>query len=217
MRARRGDRASYRPIVTPLAATSDPVDVVRGLMGLYPFSTLYVADLDAILGRGDNRAALGRIRAAFPALRIWVDNGASDEAAIAALAAPELACEPVLGTESQRDEALIGRCRDSERVALSLDFRGETFQGPPGLLADPGLWPRRVIVMTLGRIGAGAGPDLERLAAIRALAPEHEIYAAGGVRGADDLAALKAAGIAGALVASALHDGQLTRDDLAAL
>ncbi|TXN54247.1 HisA/HisF-related TIM barrel protein, partial [Methylobacterium sp. WL2] len=31
----------------------------------------------------------------------------------------------------------------------------------------------------------------------------------GGVRGADDLRALRAAGIAGALVASALHDGTL--------
>ena len=42
---------------------------------------------------------------------------------------------------------------------LSLDFRGETFLGPQGLLDDAALWPHRVIVMTLARVGGGEGPD----------------------------------------------------------
>ena len=78
VRARMGDRASYRPIESPLSPTSDAVDVVRGLLALYPFSTLYVADLDAIEREGDNFPALRRIRAEFPALRMWIDNGAAD-------------------------------------------------------------------------------------------------------------------------------------------
>ena len=53
------------------------------------------------------------------------------------------------------------------RIVLSLDFRGDAFQGPQEILAEPALWPQRVIVMTLARVGSGAGPDLERLAAIR--------------------------------------------------
>ncbi len=48
VRARMGDRASYRPLESPLSPTSDAVDVVRGVLGVFPFSTLYVADLDAI-------------------------------------------------------------------------------------------------------------------------------------------------------------------------
>ena len=52
VRARMGDRASYRPLESPLSPTSDPVDVVRGLLGVFPFPTLYVADLDAIQGSG---------------------------------------------------------------------------------------------------------------------------------------------------------------------
>ena len=70
---------------------------------------------------------------------------------------------------------------------LSLDFRGDAFQGPQEILAEPALWPRRVIVMTLARVGSGAGPDLARLAAIRSIAGGREIYAAGGVRDAADL------------------------------
>jgi phosphoribosylformimino-5-aminoimidazole carboxamide ribotide isomerase len=71
--------------------------------------------------------------------------------------------------------------------------------------------------MTLARVGSGAGPDLKRFAAIRSIAEEREIYAAGGVRDGADLSALKAAGAAGALIATALHDGRVGRADLAAV
>ena len=83
------------------------------------------------------------------------------------------------------------------------------------MLADPGGWPRDVIVMTLARVGSGAGPDLARLSEIQAKAPQRSIYAAGGVRDVADLAALSKLGVAGALVATSLHDGRLTGADIA--
>ena len=78
-------------------------------------------------------------------------------------------------------------------------------------------WPARVIVMTLDRVGSQSGPDLERLRAVKTAAKERAIYAAGGVRGVDDLRSLMNAGITGALVASALHSGQITAADIHAL
>jgi phosphoribosylformimino-5-aminoimidazole carboxamide ribotide isomerase len=213
VRARMGDRASYRRLESPLSPTSDPVDVVRGLLAVYPFPILYVADLDAIQREGDNIPALRRIRAEFPGLRIWVDNGAADPAALDAVVCADLGV-PVIGSESQRDGMLVARHMDSERIVLSLDFRGDVFQGPREILAEPSLWPRRVIVMTLARVGSGAGPDLARLAAIRSVARGRELYAAGGVRAAADLSALKTAGAAGALIATALHEGRLVCADL---
>jgi len=214
VRARMGERSAYRPLESPLSPSSDPIAVVSGLIAVYPFPILYVADLDAIEGKGDNLSALRRLRSNFPALEMWIDNGAADEAALEALAGLGA---PVIGSESQRDGALVARHRDSRRVVLSLDFRGEAFQGPPGILAEPALWPRRVIVMTLARVGAGAGPDLERLGAIRSIAQNCEIYAAGGVRDATDLKALKAAGASGALIATALHQRRIVRADLEAI
>jgi phosphoribosylformimino-5-aminoimidazole carboxamide ribotide isomerase len=208
VRARSGDRDAYRPIETPLARSPDPVEVAGGLLGLHPFRTLYVADLDAIRGQGDNFASLARLRAAYPALDLWIDNGAADEAAVAATRSYGV---PVLGSESQRDLALIAATREA---LLSLDFRGEAFQGPQKLLTRPEVWPHRLIVMTLGRVGSGAGPDWARLAAIKAIAGERQLYAAGGVRDAADLDALRAAGAAGVLAATALHDGRLAGADL---
>jgi phosphoribosylformimino-5-aminoimidazole carboxamide ribotide isomerase len=213
VRAQVGDRASYRPLESPLSPTSDPVAVVRGLLTIYPFSTLYVADLDAIERHGDNFPALRRIRAEFPELQMWVDNGAADLAALDALIGADLGI-PVIGSESQRDSKLVAQHRGSRRIVLSLDFRGDAFQGPGEILAEPALWPRRIIVMTLARVGSGAGPDLARLAEIRAIASGCEIYAAGGVRDDADLSALKAAGASGALIATALHERRIVGTDL---
>ncbi len=215
VRARMGRRETYRPIATPLARTSDPADVVHGLLTLYPFERLYIADLDAIERRGDNRAALRRLNSEL-ALDLWVDSGvgaAGDarawlDAGLGAL---------VLGSESQTGPGLVRQLAPDARVVLSLDFRGEAFCGPRALLAEPDAWPRRLIVMTLARVGSGAGPDLGRIAAIRKIAAGRAVYAAGGVRDAGDLEALAQVGAAGALVASCLHDGRLTGREIAAL
>src|SRR5690349_17910392 len=144
--ARMGERALYRPIETPLARGSDPLDVARGLIALHPFATLYVADLDAITGAGDNHVALARLRHALPDVTLWVDNGLADQDAARAWLAQGLG-HVVLGSEAQSDSALVRELGMEPRVLLSLDFRGEDFCGPPELLADARLWPERVIVM----------------------------------------------------------------------
>ena len=216
VRARMGQRELYRPIETPLAPTSDPLDVTRGLLSIFPFRTLYVADLDAIEGTGNSDAVLARLRDACPALELWLDNGiAEPEAARRFLDGAN--GRLVLGSEAQRDTGLIASLKGDPRVVLSLDFRGDAFVGPPLLLARPDLWPVRIIVMTLARVGSRAGPDIARLRNVRGDAPNASLYAAGGVRNANDLAMLQREGIAGALVASSLHAGELTAADLESL
>jgi phosphoribosylformimino-5-aminoimidazole carboxamide ribotide isomerase len=214
VRARGGERDAYLPIETPLARGGDPVDVVRGLLSVYPFTTLYVADLDAIEGRVDNFAVLRRLRVAFPQLRIWADNAIADRSSLDAFLRSDVAV-PVIGSESQRDVALIAACKRSE-VVLSLDFAADGFRGPQELLAEPRLWPSRVIAMTMARVGTASGPDLARLVSILAVAGPRQVFAAGGVRDRADLAALTDAGAAGALMATALHEGRLTRADIEA-
>ena len=206
--ARGGQRDEYRPLATPLSPSSAPADVLAGLLRLHPFRRVYVADLDAIERRGSHAALLVGLARAHPGLEIWLDAGAADAAALAAAQAAGLV--PVLGSESQRDTALLRAVCHDPRVVLSLDFRGAAFQGPAALRADAALWPRRVIAMTLASVGAAAGPDRARVAELVARGPDRAVYAAGGVRDGADLAALAATGAAGALVASALHAGTLT-------
>jgi uncharacterized protein related to proFAR isomerase len=216
VRATGGDRAAYRPIATPLAAGSDPVAVVHGLLRLFPFPRLYVADLDGIGGLAPDRATVERLIETFPDLELWVDNGAATSEDARVLLAHERVVA-VIGSETWREPRAFAElaAAGQERIALSLDFRGGSFLGPAALLAHPDEWPDRTIVMTLARVGSAAGPDLDRLRRIAALAgPARKVYAAGGVRGPDDLAALQAAGAAGALVATALHAGTIKAGDL---
>jgi phosphoribosylformimino-5-aminoimidazole carboxamide ribotide isomerase len=214
--ARRGERDRYAPIVSPLAPTSDPVDVASGLLSIFPFPALYVADLDAIARTGDNHAALKRLKAAFPRVTLWIDCGIADRGVAEAWLGAGVD-HLVIGSETQPDAALPRRFTHHPRVVLSLDFRAAAFEGPGELLHDSACWPRRVIVMTLTRVGSDAGPDLERLGAIREAAGARRIYAAGGVRDRGDLLMLRHAGMAGALVASCLHNGSLRGADIATL
>jgi len=209
VRARAGDRDAYRPIASPLAITSAPVDVVAGFLALHSFERIYIADLDAIQGSGDNRREIEALIERFPAMRFMVDAGAKS---CDWRGAPRI--EYVIGSESLRDSECLRAVKDDPDVLLSLDFRDNVFLGPDALDLCPELWPSQVIVMTLGRVGVGAGPDFARISQIIARAGGRRVYAAGGVRDAHDLARLEIIGAAGALVATALHDGTLTRDDL---
>lgn len=213
VRALKGDRASYRPLSSPLSPTADPEAVVDAFLGLHPFPAIYIADLDSIQRRGGNGQVVRRLRAAFPSVGFWVDSGLSGEAECRAWLAQNRA-HLVLGSESQTDlgtlNALSTRA-DADRLLLSLDFRGAEFLGPSQLLDRPTSWPTRTICMTLERVGAGGGVDLQRLLDLKRRAPNHRLYAAGGVRGEDDLDRLAAVGAAGVLLASALHDGAIGR------
>lgn len=214
--ARMGMRSHYAPIRTPLSPTSKPSDVARGLLSVFPFRTFYVADLDAIERNGDNNAALVHLRTAFPDIVFWVDNGVADLAGARRWLAADLG-HLVVGSETQEDCELLRHLCRSDRVILSLDYRGDAFAGPAALLSDAQAWPTTIIVMTLARVGSAAGPDMDRLAAVKASIPGRRIYAAGGVRSAGDLAALARAGIYGALVATCLHSGALTGAQIARL
>ncbi len=212
VRAKMGQRHLYAPIVTPLAATSAPRDVIQGFLSLHPFHIIYAADLDAIEGRERHDDALVDMQGLFPHLTFWVDAGVRSLSQAQTWLTHNKA-HLVIGSESFEDAAAFAALRDDPRIILSLDFRGDDFLGGPALLDNESLWPQRLIVMTLARVGADAGPDFARLHSIVKMAGSRKVYAAGGLRGKDDLRILQEAGVSGALVASALHDGRLGRDD----
>jgi phosphoribosylformimino-5-aminoimidazole carboxamide ribotide isomerase len=186
--ARKGDRAHYQPIVSNLCHGSEASEIVQALLGLYPFPILYIADLDAIQGRGHHR------------IQHW----------------KHARLRLVLGTESIPDLAtwhqLAQAC--TSRHILSLDFTAAGYQGPPELLHNSASWPQDVIVMSLPHVGSHNGPDMEKLTRLHARYPGHCIYAAGGIRHLGDLQLLGEKGIKGALIASALHNGSLGKSAL---
>ena len=218
VRAKRGERHAYRPIASSLCDSSDPVAVAHALFELYPFNILYIADLDAIQRRGNHLETVAALRMALPETDIWIDAGIATVADCRPWLALGLRC--VLGSESQSDAAATRQLIEQvgpQQLVLSLDFAEGRPKGPAALFDETQHWPDRVIAMTLARVGSYEGPDFDLLQNLLHRAPGRSIYAAGGVRDGDDLQALKAMGMAGALLASALHDRKLTFDQIAKL
>lgn len=215
--AREGRREEYRPVRSRLSPGAEPLQIVRALLQLHAFRTLYIADLDAIQRRGDNMESIRAIHRHFPELELWADTGTGDEPALAHWLDAGLG-RPVIGSESLLDADFVSvvreRCKDPSAV-LSLDFLGDDFRGPPMLLAHPErYWPQRVLAMNLQRVGSDRGPDLALVVGLAGRVPGCQVYAAGGVRSIEDLDRIAATGAAGALIASALHDGRIGSAEL---
>ena len=222
VRAVRGNRQAYLPIVSQLCASSDPLAVAKILCDHCATHQLYVADLDALLGKPAHAAVLRSLLHGLPELELWLDAGFASAAAADALrtelgtAATRVV--PVFGSESLASRSELERCFadatgsgvDSHAV-LSLDRRDGQRLDAAGCWELPALWPQRVIVMTLERVGSDAGPDLQTLRDVQHKSPATLVVGAGGIRHADDLALAADAGAGAWLVASALHDGRLPR------
>jgi len=215
--AKAGNRADYRPVASPFGGADDPVAVARGLLAVTGSPSLYIADLDAIAGSGNHFELVRGLSDALPGTTLWIDAGFSDVADCAFWL--PLGATLVIGSESlaaiedwQEIRAAFG-----ESVVLSLDFDTGGQKGPEALFDDPALWPKRVITMSLARVGTDAGPDIDRLKAIVAVANGRAVFAAGGVRDAQDLAAIASLEVRGALLATALHSEAVTQNEIAAL
>lgn len=201
--ARRGQRHSYQAIETPLSPTSDPISVIGGLFRLADFKTVYVADLDALMGHGPQESLISSLTSTYPHLRFWVDCG---------LSAANFTCGqvvPVIGSESMTESTLETMPGQGRSWILSLDFREGRLLGPENILAADGLWPERIVLMNLSRVGSFVGPDLSGTAQFILQYPGHHFVAAGGVRDERDLQDLQRIGVTEVLVASALHSGAI--------
>jgi len=221
-----GERERYRPLRSEIVAGSDPVEVARAVRNALGLDELYVADLDALAGGSADRdtiAALAR------EARVMVDAGVTGVAEAGRLL--ELgAARVVVGTETLADERALERLRSAlpdAPLVVSLDLRDgrvlspqpalERLRAPEALerLARSGV--RETIVLDLTRVGSGAGPDIPLVRELADRVPELELLAGGGVRDVADLQALADAGAAGALVATALHNGAIGSNELGAL
>lgn len=224
-----GRRSEYRAIQSQIAADAQPATVARALVERFGFDSVYVADLDAIR---EGRYAMDRWREiAAAGLKLWLDagTGTADAArtVLARAGEAEVQAELVVGLESlQAFEELTEIVRLCPAgVLFSLDMQSgrpltqvESCRSLSPLEIVERVWTcgiRRLIVLDLADVGVGGGTrTLELCRTIRTTHPEVELIAGGGVRGRDDLRILADAGCNAVLVASALHDGRLSREDV---
>jgi phosphoribosylformimino-5-aminoimidazole carboxamide ribotide isomerase len=223
-----GRRDQYRPLVSRLVRTSEPFEVARAFRDRFGLSDLYVADLDAIAGAAP---ALGIFSALqHDGFRLLIDAGLrtpADAEPLVSLGAQGI----VAGLETLAGPvalaALLEQCGPAKLV-FSLDLRdGQPLLGSlewgvadawdiANLAVDLGA--QRILVLDLARVGLASGTATEELCGrLKKKWPRIEVLTGGGIRGSSDLDRLKAIGVDGVLMASALHSESLTRKDLRAM
>lgn len=216
--ARHGNRADYKPIDSLICNSSAPHQVIDAFLELYPFSTLYIADIDAITGVGSHFELIQTLATDFPQVTFWLDCGIRQMNHRALHIGQNI--RPVVGSESMENlisyKAVSYAC--GSRHVLSLDYHHAQSLGTTALHETAKYWPDDVICMSLNHVGSSQGVDMERLHQLQILNQQRKIpsrlYAAGGVRNIDDCEILKEAEIHGVLIASALHQQQITHQDL---
>jgi phosphoribosylformimino-5-aminoimidazole carboxamide ribotide isomerase len=219
-----GRREEYRPIVSRLTASSAPLDVARAIQAHFGLSEFYVADLDAILGGEPARTIYAALREA--GFRLWADAGVREVTQTCHLT--ESGIESIIvGLETVAGPAELAAMTQSlgERLVFSLDLRDGEPLGNRIAWQGRDAWSiaewavrlgvRRLLVLDLARVGLGKGIGTRELCArLCSDFPKVEVSTGGGVRHRGDLEELRDCGVRAALVASALHDGRLTRADL---
>jgi phosphoribosylformimino-5-aminoimidazole carboxamide ribotide isomerase len=209
--AKQGRRDQYQPINTRLCRSSNINSVIEAFLNLHDFSTFYIADLNAITHQGHHEQLIDELLARFPELTFWVDRGYQSHSQRRGRPDNYM---PVLGSESFRDETIGEIKAFDNNFILSLDYSSSDALGAKSLFSNPSLWPDHIIIMTLARVGSHSGPDLDKLSVFCRQHRDKNFIAAGGVRNKQDLADLSEIGVKQALVASALHSGHLSADDI---
>lgn len=223
----KGERERYQPVRSILTSSADPLEVARCLQTETKCRTLYIADLDAIQGKGHNREAIGEIASQLD-IELWVDAGVADAGSANRLV--EAGADVVIiGSETLSGLQQLRFICDSvpmEKFIFSLDMtkgrvlsRAAVLKGAPSQalarLTSEGL--ERFILLTLDAVGTGGGPDLPFLQSAKHDYPHHTFIAGGGVKTPDHLQALSDTGVDGVLVATSLHRGWIGGRNLKAL
>ncbi len=197
----------------------DPADQARRFAAAGS-EWLHVVDLDgAFAGKSVNRGAVEAILAAI-AIPCQLGGGIRDRAAVDGWLAAGVA-RVVLGTAALKNPELVREAcrRHPGRIAVGIDARADKVAVEgwaetsdlstldlAARFADAGV--AAIVFTDVERDGVMEGANVAATARL-SQATSIPVIASGGVSGASDLAALKAAGAAGAIVGRALYDGTL--------
>jgi phosphoribosylformimino-5-aminoimidazole carboxamide ribotide isomerase len=224
----RGERKHYKPVKSLLCNAPDPLGVAEAFRDQLGLREIYVADLNAIQGAPSARhrklienlvqkegmeIILDSGSADIEDARIWLDLGIH---------------KAVIGAETLQafdDLRKIPAGLDPDRLIFSLDMRsGKVLSHCPEIARMPvmelmeqlrsGGW-REVILLDLSKVGSKEGTNFSLASEARAAFPGLNLLVGGGIARVEELHELKDMGIAGVLLATALHSGAITAPHIA--
>ena len=202
-------------------AYGDPVEAARRWQQAGA-QWLHLVDLDAAFGRGSNAAVLAQMIRGT-GVSVELSGGIRDDDALEA-ALKTGAQRVVVGTAALERPDWVRQviARHGDRIAVGLDARGDRLAAR-GWTTDGGDLMTtlarldadgcaRYVVTDVAKDGMLRGPNLDLLKRVCA-ATSRPVIASGGVSSLEDLraiAGLQPAGVAGAIIGTALYEGKFT-------
>ncbi len=205
----RGERAKYKPVKSRVCDSSNPLDIISSLKP----REVYIADLDRLQHFGDNFELIRKISSKA---KTMVDAGAENMGDVEKCL--EIADTAILGTETASLALVESASRKFPgRINVSIDIKnGRALTKDRRMTVEPielvkllnEYDIKDLIILNLDNVGTGNGVDVDFLSKIAGLSV-HGVLAGGGIRDAGDIDALREAGLSGALVATAVHNGKI--------
>lgn len=178
--ARAGSLANFR-LIEALAGTAVQLQAGGGVRS--------EADVQRLLDAGVSRVVLGSVAVRQPELAIeWLGRYGAAQLCIA------------LDTREQEGRWRLPSEGWTQSEAPTLDELAPRYAQAGAV---------HVLCTDIHRDGMLAGPNLSLYRHLRALVPQLQVQASGGVRDLADLAALREVGVAGAVLGRSLLEGQL--------
>lgn len=208
-----GQRDTYKPLHTVYSKTPEPVEIAISLKRK-GFKRIYVADLDAIEGRGSNLEVVKNINHVLPVMLDWgVKDIKSFKFAL------DFADKVIIATEtlsSLEDLEDIFKKFPKERIVVSVDVKdGEILSKVPSISFDDvesklrKLKPEEIILLDISGVGTLRGFDVDLLDKLSGM--EDSIILGGGIT-PSEIGNLKSRGVNKFLVGTALHQGKIDLD-----
>ena len=214
--ALRGKREEYLPVAdfSSVCETSDAAEIARTLRP----TEVYAADLNRIRGIGNNFQVIKDVSGYCRTILSCGVRSAEDAALGLAIADTV-----TIGIENADFDVIGDACEtcDASRLHVNIDLMDGRILTNTGISLTPleaverlNEYPiNHLIIIDLTKVGTESGIDLDLLSDAVARS-DHPVIFGGGVRDMNDLDLLRDLGVAGALVATGVHNRVMPVDIL---
>ncbi|XRP97724.1 HisA/HisF family protein [Methanocaldococcus sp. 16A] len=201
-----GNRDEYKPLKSVICNSSNPIDVAiaykeRGA------ETIYIADLNAIMGNGNNFEIIKKIDFINKIVDIGIKKKDDLEYIKKFLNKDDKA---IVATETLNDIELL---KESD-IVVSLDFKnGELLNYSLDEVLTYVKKDTPLIILDISSVGTQKGVNVELIKCILDKT-NNPVYVGGGIKDIKDIELCYKLGVDGVLIATAIHKGVLDLEEI---
>ena len=219
----RGERKQYKPLKSLLCSSYKPTEIAY-TFELLGFDSLYLADLDAIMKNIVNYSIYQQITEKT-SLNLMIDAGISNIKKTEKVLKTGTS-RIIIGSETLKGLDFVEKCVNAfgeNKIVVSVDQKGGKLLGKSQTitsldavsfakkLEDLGI--HQIILLELDRVGTENGTNLILIRNILEKT-KLKVIVGGGIRNLQEIKELSSLGVSGALVATILHNGKVSVEDL---